>query len=93
MATLTADGINCSNGTLNGFYTGSTANNTSYPLGSLLSGAFDGCSQTFYLNQAYTLYVQNNAFARYPATYNTGVALAGTWRVRGAPGGILQRVS
>jgi len=90
MATLTADGINCSNGTLNGQYTGAAANNNVYPIGSILTWLWDGCSTPYYLNQTVTdsLFVSNNA--SFVAYYNFGgggvTTLAGSWKTRGGTG-------
>lgn len=86
MATLTAAGVNCSNGTLDGQYTGTSGANTSYPIGSYLGGVVNGDGCTF------TAPNPNNAF---PGSglrilngttfiYGTavGLAVSGTWRSR-----------
>lgn len=85
MATLTAAGINCSNGQLDGFYTGTTATNSSYPIGSYLGGVsnLDPCT--------YPIPSINNpppgsglrtdgSTIGYGTAYAT--AIAGTWRLR-----------
>ena len=82
MATLTSTGVNCSNGTLDGQYTGTTATNTSFPIGSYLS-----------LNDDYGYAPNNNAavtprvgYVSTAFTTASGTALAGTWRSRGRIG-------
>ena len=98
MATLTASGVNCSDGTLNGQYTGTTVNYTSYPIGSFISRDYDTCTASPLLNQTLTpLWVNNTAYYAY--YFNHGGAgttsLPGTWRSRGFFGGYLlaQRVA
>lgn len=84
MATLTASGVTTSSGQLDGYYTGSTANNTSYPLGSVINMYVVSGAPT--LNSAVTPYTRNNS-----STFNfffngwdsPQVAIAGTWRSRG----------
>lgn len=77
MATLTASGINCADGTYNGVYTGTALNNLDFPIGSHL-GSFNNFSA---LNRAAstTMYThtQNIIF-----TSGVGAvsALSGTWR-------------
>jgi hypothetical protein len=86
MATLTASGINCSNGTLDGLYTGTTLNNSAYPIGSMLS-----VRVTVSLpqpNVATNVYSPGNGNYDFFQTSNgTGaVLLSGTWRSRGRSG-------
>lgn len=89
MATLTATGINTSNGTLDGFYTGSTANNTSYPIGSYLQCLGTG-------NPNYSIVALNGTavprvffnggqYGGFTANYASGggSVVSGTWRGRG----------
>lgn len=82
MATLTSTGVNCSNGTLDGFYTGSTAGNTTYPIGSYLfasgSSSYPPPNAT-YANATFSMHNSGTSFN----TYASGSALAGTWRCRG----------
>lgn len=82
MATLTAAGINCSNGTLDGQYTGTTASNTSYPIGSYILVTL-GCafvvansSATLYSYTPYAVFLNSNPGGSY-------IVLSGTWRSRG----------
>lgn len=77
MATLTAAGINCSNGTLDGQYTGTVANNTAYPIGSYLMTAGGGAIP----NGSSSLFKEGNAF--YNFNFGSSIALAGAWRQRG----------
>lgn len=83
MATLTATGINTSNGTLDGFYTGTTNTNTSFPIGSYLQCLYTSGSG-IPLNSTPTvrLYFNGGQYSGY-ATTGTGTILSGTWRVRG----------
>lgn len=83
MATLTSTGINCSNGTLDGYYTGSAANNTSYPIGSYLYAAC-GCSPV-YLNNNCSVNIPNSSTNNYVGINGAfgGNVCAGTWRTRG----------
>lgn len=76
MATLTAAGINCSNGTLDGQYTGTASTNTSFPVGSYLFGASANI-----LNSSVTLYEQTVYYPFPPG--GPARTLAGTWRARG----------
>jgi hypothetical protein len=84
VATLTASGINCSNGTLDGQYTGSAANNTTYPIGSFVAALYAAGPL---INQAQTVYCANSAtgtqFSAVSGIVSPQVALAGTWRSRG----------
>lgn len=83
MATLTSTGINCSNGTLDGYYTGSAANNTSYPIGSYLLG-YQGCSN-YQLNSSQVVNIPTsgtNAIVGIAGAFG-GSNCAGTWRIRG----------
>ena len=85
MATLTAAGVNCSNGQLDGLYTGATANNTSYPIGSYLWIALG--ASTLMINSSFTAYTTNNSsanrFSSISGIFSPSVALAGTWKHRG----------
>jgi hypothetical protein len=72
------------------FYTGTTANNTSYPIGSFGTLYTDnyGASLRPYLNEAKTCYVYNSAYADgffYASSGN--LTVSGTWRSRGVTGG------
>jgi len=78
MATLTATGINTSNGTLDGFYTGSTTTTTSYPLGSYLFLS-DQSSVAYGINVTAT--VRNSGGDSF--RNDTGTVCAGTWKSRG----------
>jgi hypothetical protein len=88
MATLTAAGINCSNGQLDGFYTGTAANNSSFPIGSYilcaqngtLSSNLNATTAQIYMHTAGAVAV-NRAYST--NTGGTKVAIAGTWRSRG----------
>jgi hypothetical protein len=83
MATLTSTGINCSNGTLDGQYTGTTAQNTSYPIGSYL--LVSASNITAFMNSNTTIYTPQNGGV-YLFTYNPGTGssvISGTWRSRG----------
>jgi hypothetical protein len=68
------------------YYTGTAANNTSYPVGSYLSADYTGASSSI-INSAQTLWVatSDNAFT----AYNPGgrTVMAGTWRSRGKTSG------
>ena len=97
MATLTSTGINCSNGTLDGFYTGTTTNNTTCPIGSyvVVNGAYTGGPT---LNNSTPITILSAQ--RY--VFNSGSpTLAGTWRSRGSVnaicgsdyGGLMQRTA
>ena len=101
MATLTSTGINCSNGTLDGQYTGSTPQNTSYPIGSYLFIGFSNVTAN--INATITPYCPaNNGLVNLYTFSGAGtgsVAMAGTWRNRGGnPAGcaynpLIQRVA
>jgi hypothetical protein len=98
MATLTASGINCSNGTLDGQYTGSAANNTSYPIGSILVRQYDACvGLTFKLNAATSPNYVSISLPYVTAAFAAGyVTLSGTWVSRGGPSGsthLIQRTA
>lgn len=99
MATLTASGINCSNGTLDGQYTGTAAGNTSYPIGSYaIMYWYCTCVGAQVLNYTMPGVFTNNSSA-YFSRFNPGgagaAAVAGTWRSRGYVSGsyLLQRVA
>ena len=74
MATLTATGINCSNGTLDGYYTGTSTSNTTYPIGSYLMGNLSLGG----VNSSQNVYINGGAVSATP-----GTICAGTWRTRG----------
>lgn len=101
MATLTADGVNCSNGTLNGYYTGTAYNNTSFPLGSYVVGDRDTCLATMTLNQTSNVFYTNSGYQNRFTWFNYGgttALVAGTWRNRGMINGgagafLVQRVA
>jgi len=83
-ATLTADGLNASNGTLNGQYTGTTVNISAYPIGSILSSTWNPCSTTPLLNSTLsTRYVNASSSTVSYTPPSSPVTLAGTWRSRG----------
>lgn len=90
MATLTATGVTTSNGTLDGYYTGSTGTNTTFPIGSYLmfSDGYNSVNPAT-ISATVPLYVpvNNNTYAAgsriKDSTFNGGSALAGTWRIRG----------
>jgi len=96
MATLTAAGINCSNGTLDGQYTGTSAVNTTFPIGTYLfcqSGPAGGAVGAVYVNstmpyvKVYTAAVSLNQSAFYTssqASVSGFSNLSGTWRLRGS---------
>jgi len=86
MATLTASGVTTSNGQLDGFYTGSTGNNSTFPIGSIVCMKNGNVT----VAQASTPYSPGTA-ASYDFWSSAGqasgsVALAGTWRSRGRSG-------
>lgn len=98
MATLTSTGVNCSNGTLDGYYTGTSAFNTSYPLGTYFIGDRDGCAGAMVLNSTSSTQWSVPAYNYRWFWYNSGggTAIAGTWRCRGSSsqaGPLLQRVA
>ncbi len=97
MATLTADGLNASNGTLNGQYTGSSATITTLPIGSFVlvgggQGSTNGIFSTPALNNSRTVFVTTGGtFGSSPFGYVMGgsgnmptAALSGTWVRRGS---------
>jgi hypothetical protein len=69
------------------FYSGSTANNTSYPIGSYVAYEYSG-GGTATINQSNTLWVENSNPMFFRA-WNPGSSstLAGTWRARGRTSG------
>lgn len=87
-ATLTSTGINCSNGTLDGLYTGTTRNNSTFPIGSYVATnySFTGV-QMLYPNETNTVYSPGTGTYAQNFSNNAGgpgsVACAGTWRSRG----------
>lgn len=87
MATLTASGVTTSNGQLDGFYTGTTANVSTLPIGVYICMVQGNVT----VNQGATPYSPGNSAAyQYwsSAGQATGsVAMAGTWRSRGRSGG------
>lgn len=109
MATLTASGVTTSNGQLDGFYTGSTSTNTSFPVGSYL-GVADGLQTiaTGWMNRTTAVYipVTNATFVAGQwykiSSFSGASALAGTWSIRGWGGtngcvytnsGLVQRIA
>jgi len=84
MATLTASGVTTSNGQLDGFYTGTTTNNTTYPIGSYAVMRIE-VTQTN-ANQTTNVYAPtasgSDAFIFHQTTGYGGIC-AGTWRSRG----------
>jgi hypothetical protein len=83
-------------------YTGSTANNTSYPIGTcVFMGYWDIANyEQQNLNSSVTVYVTNTASAKDFSPVSTSrVAVTGTWRWRGSttgyngvhPSGVCQR--
>jgi len=87
MATLTATGINTSNGTLDGFYTGTSATNSSFPIGTYLQclGAGNPSQSIAALNASATIriYFNGGQYGGYTANFGSGTVLSGTWRCRG----------
>lgn len=84
MATLTSTGVICSNGTLDGYYTGSTFNNSSYPLGSYLLQFGNAANPN--VNATSAVYTSDNSAPQYFWQIYMGagsVAVGGTWRSRG----------
>jgi hypothetical protein len=90
MATLTAAGIDCSNGTLNGQYTGTLNINSTYPIGSFICTVDISCIAALALNAATAAIYTNTAISntgQFRRTSPGGAGLttiAGTWRCRGA---------
>lgn len=84
MATLTATGVNTSNGTLDGFYTGTASANTSFPIGSYLNRYGDSCS-SYLANSTYPVWTTgvDTTTYYYVGTGSSSAQLAGTWRARG----------
>lgn len=99
MATLTATGINCSNGTLDGQYTGTTVNNSSYPIGSYISmNWYCTCFGAQVLNYTMPAVWVNSSstyFFRFSPGGSGATTVSGTWRSRGYISGsyLLQRVA
>lgn len=92
MATLTSTGINCSNGTLDGQYTGTTAANATYPIGSYVLAMSVYCEAAASLNATASIYTSNSVatsgqFYRSNPGGTGATVLAGTWRCRGSFGG------
>ena len=97
MATLTSSGVNCSNGTLDGYYTGTSSSNTSYPIGTYLY-AFSGTCVVPAFNATITVNVPTSAGNSYSGINGAfgGNNAPGTWRFRGANAygsGLVQRVA
>lgn len=93
MATLTASGVICSNGTLDGYYTGTATSNTSYPIGTYLLAATP-CGNAVTLNNNCSVNVPSsagNALVGIGGAYGGGVC-AGTWRTRGCGYGNFQQL-
>jgi hypothetical protein len=94
MATLTASGLNASDGTLNGQYTGTDSQASSLPIGSLVWTTYDFGSLPGRVDVNSTVpyikyYTLNNYFrVGYAPSSAASLAntanLAGTWRNRGA---------
>jgi hypothetical protein len=89
MATLTATGINCADGTLDGQYTGTTATNTVYPIGSYIMALAGGFAGRIALNSPAIIYLNNSTAAsgifQLSNPGGTGATtLTGTWRCRGS---------
>lgn len=103
MATLTASGVTTSSGQLDGFYTGSTATNTSFPIGSYVYINAATSSQLGNVNTAVSVRVSNSGLQnRYQFTVYGGSVLSGTWSNRGGGwtdgscypiGGLVQRIA
>lgn len=94
MATLTSTGINCSNGTLDGYYTGTDSQNSTVPIGSVVfaynySGSPPASGTWVNSTIPYIKYETRNIAQRslYYVSATASVAnygnLAGTWRSRG----------
>jgi hypothetical protein len=81
MATLTSAGVNCSDGTLNGQYSGTSSSYTTYPIGQyVLAGPVGGCCPVILSNAT----AAPGTSSGYINLYNPRTLLAGTWRTRGA---------
>ncbi len=87
MATLTATGVTTSNGTLDGYYTGSSGTNTSFPLGSYILSDPQGNYLDKQLNTSVTVgYTTASGYSgKFFTTGGNGgyVTLSGTWVQRG----------
>lgn len=83
MATLTSTGVNCSNGTLDGYYTGTTIANTSYPIGSYIFVGMQNYTSEVSKNASSTIYTSNSNAQFQNNNSNSGSVVAGTWRARG----------
>jgi hypothetical protein len=73
-----------SNGNMEGFYTGSTQLNTSFPIGTVL-GAY-GTGTPLHRNESHAIYVRstNPSGTALPMYYiGSGTAMAGLWASRG----------
>jgi len=89
MAILTADGLDASNGTLNGQYTGTTNINSTYPIGSLACVVDISGTAAAALNATFTFFTNTatsnvGQFRRINPGGAGATTIAGTWRVRGA---------
>jgi len=89
MAVLTAAGIDCSNGTLNGQFATTTAASSTYPIGAYVMVLAVGCFARIALNSSTTIWLNNaGATSGFFQRGNPGGAgattLAGTWRCRGS---------
>ena len=88
MATVTSTGINCSNGTLDGLYTGTTRNNSTFPIGSYVATVYSYSGvQMLYPNETNTVYSPGTGTYAQAFSNNAGspgaAVCAGTWRSRG----------
>lgn len=84
--TITGTGVSFpSNGTIGGFYTGSTKSNLTFPVGSILMTlGFGGACSSTYLNTSGTANLLGNCFCNFGFQQPNGTAtLGGTWVVRG----------
>jgi hypothetical protein len=97
MATLTSLGVNASDGSLNGQYTGTDSQYNSYPIGSILftgTVVIGASAPITYVNSSfpYVKYRTTADFLRafFVASSTASVAgwanLSGTWRLRGGAG-------
>jgi len=84
MATLTATGVTTSNGTLDGYYTGSSSSNTSFPVGSYIQMNAQNISSGVALNGSFTpkLFFNGGQYT-FAGPYGSGTAISGTWVCRG----------
>jgi hypothetical protein len=86
--TITGTGVSFpSNGTIEGFYTGSTINNTSFPIGSYIYAQNTNAAYLPLQNTSDLVYISSgacqNIFSYHTAPSGGPVTLTGTWVCRG----------